>query len=76
MAILVLTFFGGQKSVVKLLLEKFANIKAADWLFGNALQAASANDHERVVMLLLECGADLNSLNEAPGEPSEGGPAW
>lgn len=54
---------------MRLLLENFANIKAVDWLFGDALKAASSNDHELVVMLLLECGADINSLLEAPGEP-------
>jgi ankyrin repeat protein len=42
----------------RLLLEKGPNINAQGGLYGNALQAASAEGHKAVVGLLLEKGAD------------------
>jgi ankyrin repeat protein len=53
--------------VVQLLLEKGAEVEngaevnAQDGLYGNALQAASAGGHEKVVQLLLEGGAKVNA---------------
>jgi ankyrin repeat protein len=45
--------------VVRLLLEKGADVKATGGYYGNALQAASAGGHEAVVRLLLDKGADV-----------------
>ncbi|ORY14308.1 hypothetical protein BCR34DRAFT_479796, partial [Clohesyomyces aquaticus] len=47
--------------VVKLLLDKSANVNAQGGRYGNALQAASWNGHEQVVKLLLNKGADVNA---------------
>jgi Ankyrin repeats (3 copies) len=47
--------------VVRLLLEGAdANAQGGD--YGNAPQAASTRDHERVMRLLLEKGADVESM--------------
>jgi len=43
--------------VVRLLLDKGADVNAQGGSFGNALQAASENGHEAVVRLLLDEGA-------------------
>ncbi|KAJ7476775.1 ankyrin repeat-containing domain protein [Mycena latifolia] len=47
----------GHESVVKLLIEKGADVNAQGGFFGNALQAASANQ----VQLLIKKGADVNA---------------
>jgi Ankyrin repeats (many copies) len=43
--------------VVELLLGKDADVNAQGENYGNALQAASYNGHEKVVELLLNCEA-------------------
>ncbi|KAE9390339.1 ankyrin [Gymnopus androsaceus JB14] len=48
-------------STVKLLLEKGANPNAQGGHYGNALQAAVAEESEPIVKLLLEKGADPNA---------------
>jgi ankyrin repeat protein len=47
--------------VVELLLSKGAdvNVQGGGW-YGNALQAASAHGHEKMIELLLGKGADVN----------------
>ena len=45
------------EAVVRLLLEKGADVNAQGGYYGNALQAASARGHEAVVRLLLDKGA-------------------
>jgi ankyrin repeat protein len=50
------------KQVVKLLVDKGADVNAQGGLYGNALQAAvSYRGHEAVVRLLLDKGADVNA---------------
>ena len=53
--------FGGLKEVVKLLLEKGADVNAQGGYYGNALQAASWRGHEAIVKLLLDKGANINA---------------
>jgi ankyrin repeat protein len=47
--------------VVRLLLDKGADVNAQGGEYGNALQAASSEGHEAVVRLLLDKGADVNA---------------
>jgi ankyrin repeat protein len=47
--------------VVKLLLDKGADVNAQGGCYNNALQAASQEGHEQVVKLLLDKGADVNA---------------
>jgi ankyrin repeat protein len=51
----------GHEQVVKLLLDKGADLNAQGGEYGNALQAAAARGHEQVVKLLLDKGADPNA---------------
>jgi ankyrin repeat protein len=53
----------GHESLVRLLIEKNADINAQDELYGTALQTASKAGHESLVRLLIEKGANIN----APG---------
>ncbi|KAH6986709.1 hypothetical protein EDB80DRAFT_590283, partial [Ilyonectria destructans] len=47
-------------SIMKILLNKGANINAQGGRYGNALQAALHKGYELVVKLLLDKGADVN----------------
>ncbi|KAF2470778.1 uncharacterized protein BDR25DRAFT_369265, partial [Lindgomyces ingoldianus] len=47
--------------LVKLLLNKGANVNAQGGEYGNALQVASEGGHEQVVKLLLGKGAYINA---------------
>jgi ankyrin repeat protein len=47
----------GYRQVVKMLLDKGADVNAQDGEYGNALQAALAFGHEQVVEMLLNAGA-------------------
>ncbi|KAK5075725.1 hypothetical protein LTR70_010046 [Exophiala xenobiotica] len=51
----------GLVEVVVILLEQKAEVNAQGGEYGNALQAALANGHEKVVQMLLEQGADVNA---------------
>ena len=51
----------GHDGMVKLLLDKGANVNAQGGRYGNALQAASYGGHEQVVKLLLDSGANVNA---------------
>ena len=51
----------GHEAVVKLLLDKNADVNAQGGAYGNALQAASLFGHEAVVKLLLDKNADVNA---------------
>jgi ankyrin repeat protein len=51
----------GHEAVVRLLLEKGAEVNAKGGPYGTALQAASYSGHEAVVRLLLEKGAEVNA---------------
>ena len=64
---LLLAAESGYDAVVKLLLDKGADINAQGGEYGNALQAASHRGHERVVKLLLDKGANVNYLGGCTG---------
>jgi ankyrin repeat protein len=51
----------GHEKVVKMLLDKGADINAQGGSYGTALYAASLQGHEKVVELLLGKGADVNA---------------
>lgn len=51
----------GLRDTVNSLVEMGANVNAKGGMYGNALQAASFNGHERVVQLLLEKRANINA---------------
>jgi ankyrin repeat protein len=69
----------GHIAVVRLLLEKGADVNVQGGQWGSALQAASYWGHQAVVRLLLENGADVNAqggdfgnaLNAASAEGHE-----
>jgi ankyrin repeat protein len=67
----------GHQRMVKLLLDKGADVNVKGGAYGNALQAASEGGHEAVVKLLLENGADVNAQGGEYGNAlkaaSEGG---
>jgi hypothetical protein len=67
----------GHTQIVKLLLDKGADVNAQGGYMGNALQAASGEGHEQVVKLLLDKGADVNAqggnYDNALQAASEGG---
>ena len=50
----------GHEQIVKLLLDKDADVNAQGGHYGNALQTASEGGHEQVVKLLLDKGAHPN----------------
>jgi len=51
----------GLEEIVRLLLDKGADVNAQGGEYGNALQAAASNGHEGIVRLLLDEGADVNA---------------
>jgi ankyrin repeat protein len=56
----------GHRQVVKMLLDKGADVNAQGEGYGNALQAASSGGHEAVVKMLLNKGANI-LVNERAG---------
>lgn len=54
----------GHKAVVRLLLQKGADVKVEDKIGGTALHWAAGTGQKAVVQLLLEKGADVNSNNK------------
>ena len=57
----------GHERMVKLLLDKGADVNAQDGEYGNALRAASARGHETVVKLLLDRNANVNAQGRRYG---------
>lgn len=53
--------YRGLEAIVRLLLDKGADVNAQGGEFGNALQAAALSRHEAIVQLLLDKGADVNA---------------
>ncbi|KAJ6118823.1 hypothetical protein N7471_013443 [Penicillium samsonianum] len=51
----------GHGMIVKLLLERGADVNAQSGLDGNALQAACYQGHDKIVQMLLERAADVNA---------------
>jgi ankyrin repeat protein len=67
----------GLEDLVRLLLDKGADVNAQGGRYGNALQAASWRRHEQVVKTLLDKAADVNAQSREYGNAlqaaSEGG---
>ncbi|EAL85341.1 ankyrin repeat domain-containing protein [Aspergillus fumigatus Af293] len=57
----------GHEAVVRLLIERGANVRVKDKLGLTALYQASSSGHEAVVKLLLEHGADVNARSASKG---------
>jgi hypothetical protein len=57
----------GHQRMVKLLLDKGADVNAQGGDYGNALQAASKGGREQIVKLLLDKGADVNAQGRRYG---------
>ncbi|KAF4264238.1 hypothetical protein KXV68_007120 [Aspergillus fumigatus] len=57
----------GHEAVVRLLVERGANVRVKDKLGLTALYQASSSGHEAVVKLLLEHGADVNARSASKG---------
>lgn len=53
--------FKGHDQVVRILLEKGADVNAHGGYYGNALQAASFHGHGQVVQMVLKKGAHINT---------------
>ena len=51
----------GSSEIVKLLLEKGADVNAQGGDYGNALQAASVGGHKEIIELLLEREAEVDT---------------
>ena len=51
--------------IVPLLLDRQADVHAQGGFYGTALQAASAEGHEKIVQLLLDPNADVHALSFA-----------
>jgi len=62
----------GHDEVVRLLLEKGADVNTQGGWSGNALQGAAYGGHEVVVQLLLEKGADVNAQGGQYGNALQG----
>jgi hypothetical protein len=59
--LLYISSYHGHNKVVKILLEKGADVDAKGGCLGTALQAAASNGEEEIVAILLEKGADVNA---------------
>ena len=57
---------------MRVLLDHGADVNAHDILCGTALQAASSEDHDRVVRMLLDHGADVNAGSALQAASSNG----
>ena len=66
--LMVASYFG-QEAVVKLLLEKGADVNATDSTSQTPLSWAAQNGHEAAVKPLLEKGADVNATNKGERTP-------
>lgn len=58
---LILASYYGHRVIVKLFLEKGADVESRDGIGGTPLSWAAGNGHEATVKLLLEKGADVKS---------------
>ena len=61
------SLFGLNEIVSLLILKAGADVNAEGGRYGNALQAASAQGHDKIVALLLDKGADVNAEGEVYG---------
>ncbi|KAJ6524900.1 ankyrin repeat-containing domain protein [Mycena vulgaris] len=64
--------YWGHAGVVRLLIEKGADVNDKGGKYGTALHTASHTGRAEIVKLLLENGADVNSLGESSCCPSRG----
>ncbi|KAN0072724.1 ankyrin repeat domain-containing protein 50-like protein 3 [Elaphomyces granulatus] len=51
----------GDEKIVRILLDRGADVNAQGGHYGNALQAASYGGHEKIVQMLLDRGADVDA---------------
>ncbi|KAJ7249820.1 ankyrin repeat-containing domain protein [Mycena rebaudengoi] len=70
------TTYHGQEAVVRLLIEKGANVNAQGGIHGNALQATSYCEQESIVQLLIEKGADVNAQGGEYGNALQAASYW
>ena len=59
---------GSHSEIIRLLLEKGADIDAQDGEYGNALQGAVRKVHLETAQLLLANGADVNARHQSTAE--------
>ncbi|EXU98136.1 ankyrin repeat protein, partial [Metarhizium robertsii] len=64
--------FRGHLEIVKLLLDKGADVNAQGGLYGTTLHAASSGGHLEIVQLLLDKGADVNAQGGEYGTALQG----
>ncbi|KAJ7112592.1 hypothetical protein C8R44DRAFT_985049 [Mycena epipterygia] len=66
----------GHTNIVHLLLEKGADVNAANALHESALHGASVGGHTETVRVLLEKGADVNAVGGHYGTALQGASIW
>ncbi|KAL6857555.1 Ankyrin repeat A protein 2 [Amphichorda felina] len=67
---LMLASYYGHRAVVKLLLERGADIEAKDWEYGRtSLSWAAGNGYEAIVQLLVDKGANVDAMDSDSQTP-------
>ncbi|THX52302.1 hypothetical protein D6D11_04783 [Aureobasidium pullulans] len=66
----------GYETIVRMLLDRGADVKILGGRYNTALQAASESGHETIVRLLLDHGADVDNLLDSPSAPLHAALRW